>query len=376
MVFWLAAAALTIAACLAVLAPLARKPVVGGPADGNDLRVYKDQLAEVDRDVARGALASDDADQARAEIGRRIMRIHGKEKTASAGYRSGVFRIVAAAAVLAVPVISWGVYAAIGSPELPSQPLAARLAKPPSENSPEELIARAESHLAQNPDDGRGWDVLAPTYTRLGRFPDAIAAYQNAIRIQGDSAERSAGLGEALALANGGIVSADAETAFRRAIELEPGMDKARFFLAFATFQEGKTDEAVAAWTAMRNEPDLSPQWRSAVDYGLAQAEARKQTASGAPAPSQEQIDSAAQMSAEDRAEMIETMVASLDERLRANPDDPEGWERLVRSYQVLGRPDAAKDALKRALGALGAESDGGKRLAAFAAEQGMSVTE
>lgn len=369
MLFWIIAAALTVVACVAVLAPLARRPARDAADDGNDLRVYRDQLAEVDRDLARGAIGAADAEQARAEIGRRIMRIAGEAKAASPAAGQGLFRAVALVAVLSVPVVSWGLYAVLGSPALPAQPLAARLSKPPAQNSVEELVARAEAQLAMDPEDGRGWDVLAPTYTRIGRFSDAIAAYRNAIRIEGESAERAAGLAEAVSLAAGGIVSADAEKQFRRALELQPDMPKARFFLALGQLQSGKAGEAVATWQAMLKEPDLAPQWKRAAEYGLAQAQ-------GTQAGPQSQVDAAADMSPQERAEMIETMVAGLDQKLRTEPDDPDGWIKLVRSYLVLGRNEAAQDALKRALEALGNDSAGGKQVAAFAAEQGMSVAE
>ncbi|TGV50678.1 c-type cytochrome biogenesis protein CcmI, partial [Mesorhizobium sp. M2D.F.Ca.ET.160.01.1.1] len=99
-------------------------------------------------------------------------------------------------------------YVKLGSPDLPSQPLSERLGKNPADSSVDELVARAEAHLAANPSDGRGWDVLAPVYLRMQRFADAAAAYRNAIRLDGDSAVRQAGLGEAIAGAAGGIVSA------------------------------------------------------------------------------------------------------------------------------------------------------------------------
>jgi cytochrome c-type biogenesis protein CcmH len=97
-----------------------------------------------------------------------------------------------------VPLVSWGL-CQIGSPDLPSQPLSERLAKNPADSSVDELVARAEAHLAANPSDGRGWDVLAPVYLRMQRFSDAAAAYRNAIRLDGDSAARQAGLGAAIA---------------------------------------------------------------------------------------------------------------------------------------------------------------------------------
>jgi cytochrome c-type biogenesis protein CcmH len=373
MLFWLSAALLTIAACLAVLWPLARGSSVK-PDTGNDLRVYKDQLAEIDSDVERGAIAVGEAEQARAEIGRRIVRQASAAASTSARAGGRAFRWVALAAVLSVPVVSWGLYGLIGSPDLPSQPLEARLLKPPGESTAEELVARAESHLAQNPEDGRGWDVLAPAYLRLSRFDDAITAYRNAIRLEGESAERVAGLAEASTMANGGIVSAEAEAMFRKALAIDPKTGKARFFLAMGLVQDGKKAEAREAWEAMRDDQRLDQQWRRAAEYALTQLTQREVAQTGG--PSQEAVDQAAEMSSQDRAAMIEQMVAGLDQKLRDNPDDPEGWIKLVRSYLVLGKQDAAKAAVKRAIDALGGDTEGGRKVAAFAADQGMSVTE
>jgi len=373
MLFWLSAALLTIAASLAVLWPLARNARVSADI-GNDLRVYRDQLTEIDSDLERGAIAPGEAEQARAEIGRRIMRQDSAPPTQSTGGAGASFRIVALAAVLSVPIVSWGLYSAIGSPDLPSQPLQARLDKPASESSPDELVARAENHLAKNPDDGEGWDVLAPTYVRLGRYDNAITAYRNALRLGGESAERLAGLAEAMTMANGGIVSAEAETGFKKALAVEPTFGKAKFFLAMGLVQDGNKADAQAAWEAMAKDAGLSEQWRRAAEYALAQLS--QQTIGEASGPSQDDIGQAAEMSPQDRAAMIEQMVAGLDQKLRDNPDDPEGWIKLVRSYVVLGKPDEAKAAVKRAIAALGGESEGGRKVAAFAADQGVSVTE
>jgi cytochrome c-type biogenesis protein CcmH len=373
MLFWLVAALLTIAASAAVLWPLTRRGRVSADA-GNDLRVYRDQLSEIDSDLERGSIAAGEAEQARAEIGRRIMRQASTAAAASAGSGSSAFRAVSLVAVLSVPLVSWGLYGLIGSPDLPSQPLQARLAKPAGESTAEELIARAENHLAQNPDDGRGWDVLAPTYLRLGRYDQAATAYRNALRLEGDSAERLAGLAEALTMANDGIVSADAEAAFNKALSLDPKAGKARFFLAMGLMQDGKKADAEAAWQAMADDASLDERWHQAARYALEQL-ARQEAANPGP-PSQEAVDQAAEMSPQDRAAMIEQMVAGLDQKLRANPDDPEGWIKLVRSYLVLGKPDEAKAAAKRAIDALGGDSDGGRKVAAFAADQGVSLKE
>ncbi|RWH65383.1 c-type cytochrome biogenesis protein CcmI, partial [Mesorhizobium sp.] len=205
MLFWVIAAILTLGASLAVLLPLAGGTKAASTAGDHDLEVYRDQLSELDRDMARGLIQPGEAEEARAEIGRRILRLGSHSQASARAPRPArAAKLVATAAVLAVPLVSWGLYGSLGSPDLPSQPLAERLAKNPAESSVDELVARAEAHLAANPSDGKGWDVLAPVYLRLQRYADAVTAYRNAIRLDGDSAVRQAGLGEAIANAAGG----------------------------------------------------------------------------------------------------------------------------------------------------------------------------
>ena len=222
MLFWVIAGLLTLGASLAVLMPLSGRRGAGSAAGAHDLEVYRDQLSELERDASRGLIAAAEAEQARAEIARRILKADRDIKSEGALTRpeGKALRAVAVAAVLAVPVVSWGIYAATGSPDLPSQPLSARLDKNPADSSVDELIARAEAHLAANPDDGRGWDVLAPIYARMGRYPEAATAFQNAIRLDGATAAREAGLGEALAGAAGGVITDEAQAAFQRALQL------------------------------------------------------------------------------------------------------------------------------------------------------------
>ena len=379
MLFWIIEAVLTLAASLAVLLPLAARPKSDLDSAAHDREVYRDQLSELERDVARGLIHPSQADQARAEIARRILRLEtsGEAGKVEARKASMTSRLVATAAVLFVPIVSWGVYGQIGSPELPSQPLSQRLAKNPADSSIDELVARAEAHLAANPSDGRGWDVVAPIYLRMQRFSDSATAYRNAIRLDGNSAARQAGLGEAIANAAGGIVSTDAQAAFEAALKLDPSDAKANFYLAMGLAQEGRNEEAVNRWQAMLADlPEVSP-WRASVEQMLAKAGSRVSVPSGtANGPSKDQIDAASSMSAEERTAMIETMVTSLDEKLRQNPRDAEGWTRLIRSYLVLGKPDEARAALGRGVGAFGAGSDEAKKLAAFAQALGLAATE
>src|SRR5262249_57783537 len=121
-----------------------------------------------------------------------------------------------------------------GSPKRPGQPLAQGLGGPADANSIAGLIARVETHLESNPDDGRGWDVIAPVYMRLGRFDDAIRAYRSALKLEGETADRQASLGEALAGAGGGVITVDAKSAFERALELDKTNPRAQFYLGLA----------------------------------------------------------------------------------------------------------------------------------------------
>jgi cytochrome c-type biogenesis protein CcmH len=379
MLFWVIAALLTLGASLAVLLPLAARPKPGRDGSDHDLEVYRDQLSELERDVQQGLVHPAQADQARAEIARRILRLDqsAARGTTKARETSSASRLVATAAVLAIPLVSWGLYAELGSPDLPSQPLAERLAKNPADSSVDELIARAEAHLAANPSDGRGWDVVAPIYLRMQRFPDAVNAYRNAIRLDGDSAARRAGLGEAIAYTAGGIVSTDAQAAFEAALKLDPANTKARFYLAMAMAQEGRNDDAIAGWQAMlASLPQGSP-WRDAVEDALSRARRPAASANATPAgPTGQDVEAASSMSPEDRRTMIESMVANLDEKLRQNPHDWEGWTRLVRSYLVLGKTDQARDALNRGVAAFGADTEEARKLVAFAASLGLTATE
>ncbi|MGH6763104.1 MAG: c-type cytochrome biogenesis protein CcmI [Phyllobacterium sp.] len=376
MYFWIASALLTFGATIAVLIPLTRRSEQSASGSRYDAEVYRDQMREVEADKQRGLIDADSAEQARAEIGRRLLQAakqsEAEEATSSTRTASG--RWIVFAAVMAIPILSWGVYARLGSPDLPSQPLAERLARAPGESTPEELVARAETHLAANPDDGRGWDVLAPIYLRMGRFEEAVNAYRNSIRLNGDTAARQLGLGQALLTLSDGNMTEGVEAAFRRAIELDPTDIRPHFFIAGSLVQQGKQDEAAALIRDLLAKAPSDAPWRGEVEAALADIENRASAQSPAPqkGPSSADIDAAQGMSAEDRSSMIEGMVASLDARLKENPDDLEGWKQLIRSYDVLGKKTEAADALARAIAVLDAQK--GSDLSKFGESLGISL--
>ena len=372
MEFWLTAALLTLAATLTVLLPLTRNKQEFLPPEKNDLEVYRDQLREVEADSARGMIDAPSAEQARIEISRRILNAEKAGGASAADIekaRSG--RVLALAAVLAVPLIAWGIYPLFGALDTPSMPLAARLANSPQNSSVDELIARAEAHLAQNPGDARGWDVLAPIYLRIGRGADAVNAYRSAIRLEGENFQRILGLGEALIAVSGGPITAEAEGLFEKAATLAPDDIRPQYYLAQGEMQDGNADGAVKRLQSFLDKAPKDAPWRAQVEQTIARIRGGAPQAS-AKGPTTEDVDAAASMSPEDRQAMVEGMVQRLDESLRENGGDIDGWKRLVRSYMILNRRDDALDALKRGVAVLDVEKRA--ELTGFAAGLGVEA--
>jgi cytochrome c-type biogenesis protein CcmH len=319
-------------------------------------------LGELERDKADGRISPAEAETARAEIARRLIAVdtEAREDGGGAGGvgadmpRQTPRRAVALVALLGIPFLSLGLYLVLGAPGLQGEPLAARLSAPVAPDDIELLVAKVEDHLAKNPEDGRGWDVIAPVYLRLGRAADAVQAYRAAIRLLGSTAQRQSDLGEAIFALQGGIITEEARTAFEAAKALDPSAPGPRFYLAVAAEQGGKPQEAAAMFRALLADAPPDASWRKAVEMALAQAEPGSgQPASAEPGPTAEQVAAAEDMAPADRAAMISSMVTQLAERLKANPDDVEGWLKLIRSYSVLGRAADAANAGRDALAGL-----------------------
>ena len=357
-------AVLAAATSLSVLAPLYRASRAARSEGGQALAIYRDQLGEVERDLDRGVIGETEAGAARTEIARRMIRA-GQERAGDAVVVSGRSYGIATIAIVAMPLAALAFYLFVGSPELPGQPLAARLDAPTDQQDIPTLVARIESHLADNPDDAKGWQVLAPVYLRLGRYDDAVKAYGNIIRLAGATADSESDLGEALVSASGGSVTADARAAFERAAKLDATAARPRFYLALALGQDGKKDEAIAAWKALLAGAPATAPWVAVAKTELAKLEggtasaATDGAASVPPGPSDADIQAAGNLSPTDRMAMIQGMVAQLAAKLDADPADSAGWARLIRSYMVLGKPDDAKAALAKARTALAGDAPG-----------------
>ena len=403
---WIAFALMTAAAVLCAVWPLIRPRRETGLATAElqastDTSFYRQQLLELDADVDRGLLAGADADGVRAELGRRL--IAASERTSAATPRSGDRHRVAAGIVAGVvSITAIALYAKVGHPNEPDEPLSARAA---GRDDFASAMAKMEAHLDMNPDDGRGSELIAPIYLKTGRFDAAARALRNAIRVLGPTPTREAALGQALVMEADGVVTGEARHVFDAALKGDPAMPQARFFEGLAALQDGDKGTARSIWTALVDEappeapytgilrqrlaaldgmilpepamaaqPGASPQPGMAPPAGPG-LQGGAAPLGAAPTPMGAMPAGAAAVAAlppEQRQLAIRGMVDGLAARLAQNGQDPEGWLRLVRAYKVLGETDKAQQALADARRSMGGDAQQRARLDQLARELGL----
>ncbi|WP_428651049.1 c-type cytochrome biogenesis protein CcmI [Roseibium sp.] len=379
MTFWILIAAMTGIAALTVLVPLSRARRKADAATMNaDEAVYREQLGAIDSELKRGLIDPEAAEAARTEIARRLLAAHDKHaEVPEKALGKTRLRLAQGIAIIALPLAAVGIYLLLGSPDQPDTPLALRLNAPPTEQSVDVLVARVEQHLAENPEDGQGWAVIAPVYLSLGQPQASARAYQNAIRILGARADWLTDMGEALTVANQGLVTSEARQAFEAAAAMDAEAVKPRFFLAIALGQEGRTEEAIAAWEQLLEGADKLAAWVGAARQQLAQLKGEEAPADGLAAglkgPSQEDIAAAGDMSDDDRQAMIRNMVTGLAERLSSEGGTAEEWNRLIRAYMVLGDKQKAETAYADAQAALDGKPDDLSMIKDVARQLGLS---
>ena len=371
MILTFALALMTGAAALVVLLPLSRRrseAQQGTDADA-DAAFYTSQIADIERDIARGLVDAAEGQNARVEAARRLLaarRRAAPDAVMADGPRRR--RVAAIVILLGVPLVSLPLYLAVGRPDMPAQPLAARQQESPEDMEFAQALAKIEKHLAANPDDGRGWEIVSPFYMQMGRFDDAVRGYSTAIRTLGETPQRLDSLGEAQVAAADGIVTAEARQTIERALGKDAGLVRARFYRALAAEQDGRRDDAIAQYgDILKDLPPGTP---------LAERIAGTITRLGGTPPARPAMpaggEAIAALPEAQRQEAIRGMVEALDARLGKDSTDIEGWLRLVRSYAVLNEPAKARDAYARGLAALAADPAARARLEALGRELGI----
>lgn len=349
MVIWVIFSLMTVAVIIAILWPLSRPETALQQADDADIAFYKEQTSEIDRDLARGLLSPEEAEAAKAEAGRRLLRSARSDTgIVYAEYDSKPSlnrrRTASVLALAVVPVLGLGLYWVHGVPDYAVRFDEARieLQKRQGEQSEDSKIAAAveemEQHLKANPADGRGWELIAPVYLRIGRADNSVAAYEKTIELLGESSQRLTGYGRALFYAANGVVYDKAREVFEKAAAMDPKADVARFYLGYAAEMNGDPVKAKEYYNAALA---ITPDW-PVVRERLAQLDKPQQ-------------DDDQHVSPEAINAMIDSMAARLDQ----DGGKPEEWVQLVRSYMVTGQKDKAIEAAAKARKALAANRGG-----------------
>jgi cytochrome c-type biogenesis protein CcmH len=357
MLLWIAFAVLTAAVLAAVLAPLgrpARPEGAEGSADAGAMAVYRHQLAEVEAERARGLIGDAEAEAAKLEISRRLLasaaRSEAEKPQPVRALLESRHASIALGTAVAVPLLTLGLYLMHGSPGMPSASQA-RTEAAREEEQIARMVAKVEERLRETPEDGKGWEVIAPVYLKLGRYRDAATAYGNAMRLQGETVPRLAGLAEATLLANDGVVTEQARAAFEKILKIEPGRVEARFWLAMAKEQDGRLADALSEYNTLLKEAPAEAPYRPPLEKRVKEVSARLANAGGPEprGPSSADMEAAAKLNPDQQAQMIAGMVDGLARRLKDNGKDLAGWLRLLNAYAVLGRKDEARAALAEA---------------------------
>lgn len=352
-------AAFALATLALVCLPLLRGPREVADRGQFDRAVYRDQLREVERDLARGVLNPAEAESARLEIQRRLL-------AAGAGAPGRTVRAsrdpkLAVGIGVLVVCGAAGLYVQLGSPSLPDVPFAERGGGGAAANGGpadiKDAAARLAEKLKSDPDNSQGWLLYARAESMLQDWQKAAEAYRHAIDLGATAAEVFSAYGETQILAAGGIVPPAAHEAFAKALAADPKNDVARYYTALADSQAGNVHRAIDAWQALAADiPDDAPM-RQAIARRVAEAAKAgginapplPKGAPPPPGPSAQQMTAAAKMPAAQQADMIRGMVTQLATRLQGRPDDVEGWLRLGRAYSVLRESGKAVDAYEHA---------------------------
>ncbi len=411
--FWAAAIGISVAAVVVVLLPLLRRPGKQGPGRAEyDITVYKDQLAEIERDRERGLLGAEEAKAAAIEIQRRMLKAAGTEGEPapdsppdSPGAPAPRNRALPALIAAGVVVPAFALYMVLGSPGMPNRPyagrdIAAEIAAREGRLEKREVLqltARLIKNLEKRPNDLKGWKLLGRTYLTINEFEGALAAFRRATELSGRKPDVAAEYAEAMVIAEEGRIGARAKKLFAAIAAADPFNPKARYYLGLEKAQQGDVRGALQVWVDLAALSDADAPWLDDVNRqiataagelgldpatlkpsakvlalsltkglggapaplpasalppaGTAAAPRRGPSAPAAPrrGPSSEDVKAAGQMPAEDRRAMIRSMVQRLADRLEDNPDDPEGWRRLAKAYEVLGEKEKAEQARKKA---------------------------
>ena len=366
-----------------------------------EIAIYRDQLAEVDRDLARGVLDATEAERTRTEISRRLLAADANARAAATDAPKQTNRIVAVAVAIAISGAAVGLYTQLGAPGYDDVPRDLRLAAgeerrqnrigqleaetqaPISDNLEQfdpqtrELILNRRAATFERPNDLAAWEVLAQTEAAIGQYHRATRAAEKIIAIKGvdTDIQDMVLLVDLMVAGTRGYVSPEAETIAFTILRQEPENVVGQLYIGLMYAQNDRPDHAFSLWRqVIENSPSDTLHWNLAasqigqvaaqigIDYALPDQRG----------PTAEDLAAAENMSPEDRQAMIQGMVTSLADRLSTEGGPPQDWARLITSLVAIDQPEAAATVLSEAEGIFGGDVQAVNILRRAAQEAGL----
>ena len=394
--FWAAAFGITVGVFWLISTAL--RSTTAAP-DNPSLRVYRDQLAEVDRDLARGVISASESARIKTEVSRRVLdadRNPGVLVQGSAAQAKLASVAVGAALMAAVAGYYW-----LGAPGYPDLPLAKRLelAQAAHDNRPAQAVAEANTAapaptnadaeyidlmaklraaVIKRPDDLQGLALLARNELGLGNAVAARVAQQQLVTLKATNAtaEDHAALAQMMIVAAGGYVSPEAEAQLIRTLALDPGNGLARYFSGVMFAQTGRPDRSFALWQPLLAQGPADAPWIAPIRAQIEQIAGEAGVRYALPAlagPDAATIAAADGLSETDRQAMIAGMVDQLSSRLQEGGGPVDDWIKLINSRMVLQQPDRAQAAVISAKAAFEGNSAALAAINAAATQAGLA---
>lgn len=374
MTLWLLMTILCSATAVVVSIPLIRR-YENRNGKLQDQAIYEDQLKEVDRDQAGGAIDPTEAAAARVEIRNRLASaatIATPHQPMSAGWK--ILALVSSAGLVVLGGVNLYVY--MGAPEVPSvssaqppAPNAAQQAAPATVASGDQagqaaapanrtgqvdtMIEKLKARLQANANDAEGWRMLGWAQFNTQRYAESAEAYAKALTIDPANTDYKSAYAEALVQSSEGIVTPKAIGLIAEVLAKDPKEYRARFYDALAKEQSGDQAGALDRWIALLADSPADAAWRDDVKQriiALGKATGRDVSAATS-TPSLPATATQKPLASDEKNAMVAGMIAKLATKLEANPKDRDGWAMMIRSLAVTGDKKGAEEALNKAIG-------------------------
>lgn len=339
------AALLTLLVVAWLVRPLLRQPKSGGISSNKlNTAIHRDQLHALEADLARGVISQQDFDTTRDELQLRLLDDTESYEAAPAHQTTGFWsaKRTAIAVGLSLPVLALGIYLQLGTPAAINPTAQASV----DEQQIKQMINTLATKLKDNPDNPKGWAMLARSYKVVGRFEEAQQAFEKAGAVVNADPDLLVDYAELLGIRAGNNLDGKPQQMIDEALRLNPEHPMGLMMAGVAAYQRADYKGAVARWEKLLSLiPPDSPDAQQ-MQANIDDARAKGGLSPGANTNASNKLPPVPAAAAEGMTpEKINQMVDRLAARLKDNPDDLAGWARLARAYKVQGRMDEAANA-------------------------------